>query len=130
MKKILAISVIFALVAGAAFAQISGTIAGTVNVLQGMTDEDATVEGVMGRVRLSGAGQTDDGKFGGYLRLDRGAGWAQDNHYGFYGAGWAWWQPHEIFRLQIGQDRDNAIAMENIARWGFYQNAADIMSVV
>jgi hypothetical protein len=72
MKKLIVLSVIFALVAGGLFAvDVTGTVFGHVNAIEGSTQKDAKVtsSGGMDRVRLDGSGANDDGTFGGYIRF-------------------------------------------------------------
>ena len=73
MRKVIAISVVLALVAGAAFAQtaVSGTVETRIRLANGSTaSNDVTIGGVGvadGYVQLSG--QDPDGKFGGLVRI-------------------------------------------------------------
>ena len=131
MKKVLASLVIFALVAGTAFAQISGVIAGGIG-FEGQTDSSsANTTAQYGRVRLAGSGETEDETFGGYIRLDRGAWWGDgDVDTAYHGAGWGWWKPNDMFRLTVGQEYDGVIATDDLARYSFYEEAGDLVSVV
>jgi hypothetical protein len=75
IKKLIAISVVFALVAGAAFAvDVGGAVIGAVKVVdkQGGADDAALFSGGLGRVRLEGSGEADIGigTIGGWLRVD------------------------------------------------------------
>ena len=138
MKRLIVISVIFALVAGAAFAEINvgGGVFGKVDVLQGTSQKELKIDkagngfketdalttngifsgGEMKRVRLDGSGQNDEGTFGGYIRLEQGS---------FDGN--AWWKPIDQFKLLIGGNGgDGFFNKDGVARWGFYQGAGDI----
>ena len=124
MKKLIAISVVFALVAGTAFAvDLGGAVIGTVELLKGDNSEkgdDAPQvfsNGEFNRIRLEGSGANDDGTFGGWIRVD-GAG-------GFSPEGYAWWKPHDIFKLTIGGNSDGFYGKEGYAGWMFYQTACD-----
>jgi hypothetical protein len=85
MKKLIAISVVFALIAGVAFAvDIGGNVIGTAYVLQGDTGKDengdahkVTSGGEMNRLRIDGSGEAGDGTFGGYIRFEP-ANWGID----------------------------------------------------
>ncbi|MDR2718220.1 MAG: hypothetical protein LBB89_09175 [Treponema sp.] len=129
MKKLIAISVVFALVAGAVFAvDVSGHVIGTVNVLQGNTDKDAagdankvTSGGGMDRVRIDGSGETEDGVFGGYFRID-GVHWSGS----FQAAGNVWWKPIDQLKVQIGGNGgDGFFGKEGVTGWMFYQTVTD-----
>jgi hypothetical protein len=77
MKRLIVISVVFALVAGAAFAvDLSGAVVGTVNFLEGDSQKDANGDGKpigasasLNRIRIEGSGENDDGTFGAWLRF-------------------------------------------------------------
>jgi len=123
MKKLIAISVVFALVAGAAFAvDVGATVIGTVNVLQGDTGKDANGDadkvrssGGMNRVRIDGSGEANE-NFGGYFRGDSGGGLT----------GNAWWKPVDQVKILIGGNGgDGFIGKEGVTGWGFYQTATD-----
>jgi len=132
MKKLIAISVVFALVAGAAFAvDLGATVIGTANVLQGTTDKDpagdsipVTSGGGMNQFRLNGSGENDDGTFGGWIRYS-GDGGGSYGHYGAPVAGIAWWKPMDMFKLSIGGNPDGIFAKEGNSAWMFYQTVSD-----
>jgi len=122
MKKLIAISVVFALVAGAAFAvDLGGTVIGTVKVLQGDTGKDAagdankvTSDAGLSRVRIDGSGEANE-NFGGFFRADSGA---------FYGN--AWWKPIDQLKFLLGSNGyDGFIGKEGVTGWGFHQTATD-----
>ena len=123
MKRLIAISVVFALAAGAAFAvDLSGGVIGTVNFLEGTSAKDANddpspleASAGLNRIRLEGSGENDDGTFGGWLRAEAG---------GFWGN--AWWKPIEQFKLRIGSNGgDGFYGKEGVTGWGFYESASD-----
>jgi hypothetical protein len=132
MKKLIVLSVIFALVAGSVFAaDIGATVIGKATLLQNSNEEypDGTKDGKnlyalgynktgfgISRVRLGASGELEDGTIGGWLRYDGGdvAGW-----------GLAWWKPNDFIKLQIGSNPDGEFGLDGIARWGFYQLAGD-----
>ena len=130
MKKLIAISVVFALVVGAAFAEISfgGTVFGKVDVVKGESGKDAYDEakpigvgGGMGRVDASANAESEDGSFGGFLRFRAGG-------YGDGAQGWgaAWWKPIDQVKFQIGNNPDGIFDTTHMTRWGFYQVAGDV----
>jgi len=125
MKKIIAISVMFVLLTGAVFAvDIGGTVIGTTTVLQGNNDPDAKVTSdfSMNRIRFEGYGETDEGLFGGWIRLGDG-GTPSFN-------GYAFWKPMEQVKLIIGGQPDGFWGKEGVTGWGFYQTAYDTDVVI
>ena len=125
MKKLIAISVVFALVVGAAFAvDLGGEVISTVNVLQGdnVKDSKVTSGASMDRVRLQGEAANDDGTFGGWIRVD-GKHWSGDPQFD----GHAWWKPIDQLKLWIGSNGgDGFFAKEGNTAWMFYQRATDV----
>jgi len=120
MKKLIAISVVFALIAGAVFAvDVSGTVFGHVNLIEGNTVKDSkvTASGGMDRIRLDGAGETDGGDFGGYIR-------AQGDDFTI-DAAYAWWKPVDQFKLIIGRQSDAFWGKEGVTGWMFNQMPFD-----
>jgi hypothetical protein len=124
MKKLIAISVVFALVAGTAFAvDLGGEVIATVNVLEGnnVKDSDVNSSASMNRVRLQGEGANDDGTFGGWIRVD-GVHWSGDPQFD----GYAWWKPIDQLKLWIGGNAgDGFFGKEGNTGWMFYQRASD-----
>jgi len=120
MKKLIAISVVFALVAGVAFAvDVTGSVIGRVDVLKGSTtkDSDVTAGGAMELLRIDGSGEVADGAFGGYIRY-------QANPVGVDSA-YAWWKPLDQFKLTIGGFSDAWWGKEGVTGWMFNQTAND-----
>jgi hypothetical protein len=73
--KLIAISVVFALVAGAAFAvDVGGAVIGAINVVdkKGAADDASIFGGGLGRIRLEGSGEAEVGigTVGGWLRVE------------------------------------------------------------
>jgi len=141
MKKLIVISVIFALVTGSVFAaDVSVDVHGKATLFKGSTEEipDVYQSGTgqqkdkdgtllyttdrvgssygMSRIRISASGQLEDGSVGGWFRYEAGGG----------AAGLAWWKPIEQVKLQIGANPDGEFGLDGIARWGFYQTAGDL----
>jgi len=131
MKKLIAISVVFVLLAGAAFAEtsIGGAAHASVVLAEGSTVKDAAnndetpdigVGGDAGRVRIDATGTSDDGKFGGYVRFDAGSdfggvtGWAN-----------AWWKPIDALKILIGSaGYDGFFGLEGGVGYGYYGGAS------
>jgi len=131
MKKLIAISVVFALVAGVAFAvDLGGAVIGTVNVIQ-VSSDSTDVKGSAGlsRIRIEGGGEVADGKFGGWLRIDPLSLRTWSRHAdplssGF--AGYVWWKPIDQLKLGIGNNGgDGFWGKDGNAAYGFYQQAND-----
>jgi len=139
IKKLIAISVVFALVAGAAFAvDLGGTIIGSVNVAESGTDVGLFQSGGLGRIRLEGSGEAEIGigTVGGWLRFEKG-GMAASGIPAWNPApevaatfGLAWWQPIEQLRIQLGVNPDGHFDASHIGRYGFYAQANEIGSLV
>jgi hypothetical protein len=144
MKKLIAIAVVFALVTGAVFAvDLSGTVFGHVNLLEGNSVEDSKVgaSGAMDRIRLEGSGENDDGTFGGWLRVDPpGVGSLKfnedtadeddpDTWFSLSGGGSfqgiAWWKPIDMLKVSIGGNSDGIWGKEGVTGWMFNQMPYD-----
>jgi hypothetical protein len=120
MKKIIALLVVFALFAGSVFAvDLGGAVNGSVTLFQGSSadgDDDITASAAMNRIRIEGAGQTDDGVFGGWLRKEAGEDGAN---------GLVWWKPIDMLKIIIGGNPDGHWGKEGITGWMFSQTAYD-----
>jgi len=128
MKKLIAIAVVFALVAGVAFAvDLSGDVAGSAKLFKANSGGGgARIEGEMHSVKLEGSGEVMDGKFGAHLR-------ATADFWGgaaVHGWGFAWWKPIDQFKLILGQSgaADGFWGKNGISCWNFNQKANDGIS--
>jgi len=140
MKKLIAILVVFALVAGSIFAADVGVdVFGNVVLAEGSSAKnaagdtaDATAGGEMTRVRIQASGENEDGTFGGWLRMQGNYHHDGDNpwdpeQFAVAGWGYAWWKPIDQFKFQIGSNgSDNFFGLEGVTTWGFYQVAGDV----
>jgi len=125
MKKLIAISVVFALVAGAVFAvDLSAEVTGNVQLFE-YNNEDALgkarIAYWMNALKLQGSAEVMDGKFGAQLRLDK-----ANSFQGF-----AWWKPIDQFKLIVGQSGadDGFWGKDGCSAWGFNQKANDGIAV-
>jgi hypothetical protein len=152
MKKLIAFTVVFALVAaGVAFAADLGVnVIGTVKLAQGNTEEDSEITGDarFDRLRIEGSGENDDGNFGAWIRFEgntivgtgpsynpgttelkagtlNGKYWQVDQASVPFISGLAWWKPIDQFKLAIGGNPDGIYGKEGFAGWMFKQIAND-----
>jgi hypothetical protein len=143
MKKVIVFSLVLAMAVGSAFAaDFGGTVFAGVRVLAGDNDKVANDDGVeiptdlsygagISRARIEGAGESDDGTFGGWLRVDAGryAGSTIPSENGYNVAAFsalAWWQPMEMLKMTIGGNPDGFYEKGGYARWMFYQMPSDV----
>jgi hypothetical protein len=123
MKKLIAIAVVFVLAVGVAFAaDVGAQVIAGVNALKGDSADGSkvTAGNAQSRGRVWASGQNDEGNFGAWARFE--TYW----HGGTPGlSGYAWWKPHDIFKLQFGTDPDGEWSQDGVTRWGFYQVASD-----
>jgi len=130
MKKLIAISVVFVLLASAAFAaDVSATFFGGINLLQGSSEKDADMTSSVSasRIRLQAEGQNDDGTFGGWVRFQPDWG-AEGPHWSKISQAWgnAWWKPVDAIKILVGGSPDGFFDTTNVVNWGFYQMAGDL----
>jgi hypothetical protein len=126
LKKCIAFAVIFAAVAGAAFAQITfgGQLQEGMTLFSGSNVKDADVN--MGGTYNSTYHEAKysvlfgDGTAGGRLVL-YGAG-------GFWG--WMQWRANQYFRVKIGSDGDGEGGFPQIIGWGFTGEAKNSVAAV
>jgi hypothetical protein len=131
MKKLIVLSVVFALVATAAFAvDLGGVVhAGAVNLFGGQSGDNANDDiggsGLMKRIRIEGGDEAGEGAFGGYFRLNAEEG---GDPAAF---GNAWWKPIDQLKILIGSNGgDGFYGKEGVTGWMFYQAVSDSGGVV
>jgi hypothetical protein len=125
MKKLIAISVMCALVAGAAFADT--TVGGSIFVGGQFVSGD-NVEGTHLAVSAIGYDQWNtlvkvtfgDNDAGGWFSLHNNGGQAQPLHW------FGWWKPTPKLRFQIGRNADGNFGTNNISGWGFTGEAKNV----
>ncbi len=133
MKKIIAISVVFALVAGAAFAEVSISTALTMgfNLLNGDDKEDSKVQtslidGGLQEFDVNFAGSNEDGTLSAFVKLRTRA---DLDHTGVDASkgsimvhqAYAWWRPIEQLGVFVGRHTDGIFDTTSIVRYGFNQ---------
>jgi len=136
MKKLIVVSVIFALVAGAAFAEatLGGQLMIGTTLLTGTDVENSNVN--MGGLQYHEAKMSatfGDSKGGGKLVFVSGT----DNAYGGgIGTGFArswgflYWRPVQQFRMQVGVNADGDFGAAQISGWGFTGEAKNSVGAV
>ncbi|WP_461255020.1 hypothetical protein [Treponema sp. R80B11-R83G3] len=130
MKKLIVLSVVFALVATAAFAvDVGANVFGIVTPFSGASGKDAmgvdlsdddtavTASGGFNRLRLDGYAEVQDGKFGGYIRF-QGDDVSVPDAYAF-------WKPIDQLKILIGGNGDGFYGKEGVTGWGFQGNPYD-----
>jgi hypothetical protein len=128
MKKIIAISVVFALVTGAAFAQASfGASLETVwTILEGNSEVDGVkTKGGVASSTISTAGSNDASTYGAVLKMEFVGG---DGNYDRdinpsevkFGRAFVWWNPIEQLKFRLGHDGDGQFGTTNLIRWGHF----------
>jgi len=124
MKKLIAISVVFALIAGAAFADSSfgGQLQIGTTLVGGVGDADPhvgpiTVENAMIKATIS------EEAAGGVLAFDANGGYSTNFSAFRAKHGFFWWTPIPQLRLQIGQNLDGDYGAAQITGWGFTAEA-------
>ena len=130
LKKCIVIMVMFALVAGAAFAQLTvgGQLQEGITLLSGsnITDSDVMMgDGYRGGQKPYTNGKINmlfgDGTAGGRMTYEFNSStlW-----------GWMQWRPNQFFRVKIGTDGDGEGGFPQIVGWGFTGEAMNSVSSV
>ena len=133
MKKLIAIAIVFALVAGAAFADtaISGTVETRFTLIDGVNNpEDArnpTTFGGIGTAYLQFSGSNADNTVGALWRFRntdvvRSAAW--------WHRAFVWWRPIPQLRVFLGIDNDGMYSSgDALTDWAFHQGVEDYISI-
>jgi len=125
MKKLIMISVIFALVAGAAFAEatLGGQLMIGTTLLSGNSEADDILMGPSQAHEAKMSATFGDSKGGGKLVFSTGG---SDTPYGganfttnFKAWGFLYWRPVTQFRMQVGRNDDGEFGAAQISGWGF-----------
>jgi len=132
MKKLIAISVILVLLAGAAFAETTfgATVMAVARLAQGTTQEgpdgaDVKEDFRLSRLRLDATTSNDEGTFGGYIRFQpAGLGDSFPDSWSDGVSGHAWWKPIDAVKVQLGTDPDGRWDPTNIVGYGFWEAAS------
>jgi len=125
MKKLFAILMVLALVAGSAFAQVGGAVLVNTTLLSGDTTEKADGDsGIYGDGGLAASKivlRGDAGEYGGFLRVNPSGHWT-----GYLAHANAWWKPVDQFLIRLGTDPDGFWNKQNVTGWMFHRDASDL----
>jgi hypothetical protein len=123
MKKLIAISVMLALIVGAVFAetQVSGAVETRMRLFGtgGAKDEKAKTWGdgiAEGYIQVSA--QNDEGTMGAALRL-------KDNS---YHKAFVWWKPIDQIKIFLGQDPDGMFGSDGLVSYNYYGSGTGYLS--
>ena len=132
MKKVIAILVVFALIAGAAFADtwMGGGFRAGWNVISNSGEEDAESTTNIGieDTSFNIGGQSEDGVIGGNIRI---RGWHNDSfsdwEWGGFGGShfFAWWKPVPQVKVFLGRNPDGDFGYDGFVGWGFHEGGND-----
>jgi len=121
MKKIIAILVVFAMVATVAFAETS--ISGSVEVrwqIAGNGANDTVVTGGgFSNSSIQFSTSNDEGTYGGTYKMVPQGHWSGTAAY--TDRAFAWWQPIPQIKFYLGQDGDGMFNTANLIRWGHHR---------
>jgi len=138
MKKIIAISVMFALVAGAVFADtaISGNVETRFTILDktGGKDDDPIAKGSIGAANFSFSGSSSDGTLGGQITF-KGMDLirtAHDNLPAVFtpqgiNKAYVWWKPIDQIKIFLGINNDGIFDTDSIAGWSYHAGDNDYL---
>jgi len=131
MKKLIAISALFVLLATVAFAQpsVGGNFAAKVTIISGSSEEDSPLNGgaSIEDANVSVNFANGDGTAGGKVRLNGvgdAAGWWGGTPFAF-----AWWKPIPQLRIQLGHNPDGDFGAAQITGWGFNAEAQKSVAI-
>jgi len=138
MKKLIAISVMLVLIAGAVFAEtsVSGAVETHFQLVGNSGQEDAKNHSVgadgnndsytIADAWIQLSGQNDEGTMGGALRVKPyyNNSWEGD---GIHKAN-VWWQPIPQLRIFLGKDDDGMFGTDELVSWNYYQAGTAYMS--
>jgi len=125
MKKIIAISLMFALVAGAVFADTSvgGGVETHFSLVDktGKEDDDPTMGGSVATAQIVLTGANADGTLGGRFRFRN----TKISGSPQYDQVYVWWKPIEQVKIFLGIDQDGMFDTASIVGWSFHAGDND-----
>jgi hypothetical protein len=129
MKKLIASSVVFALITGAAFAQaVSASVETRMLFAQGSTEGDGTAKFGTGvhNGAIGFGGGNDDGTYGGVFKLAFLGADFNGTRDDLIVAGtkfdraFIWWKPIDMLTFKLGHDGDGQWGTTDLIRWGHF----------
>jgi len=130
MKKIIAISVMFALIAGAVFADtsIGGAVETRFSLASQMGDDgdDPTMGGYVAAAQFTFSGSNADGTLGGQWRY-RNTNEGKDDIIDFFDQAFVWWKPVEQVKIFLGIDQDGLFDTCDFVGWAFHAGDNDYL---
>jgi hypothetical protein len=149
MKKLIAIAVVFALIAGTAFAEtrVSGLIETRFTAIQGHDQDyhsnalnnsqgfNPRTGGTVGSAYVQLSGQNDEGTVGGLWRLRnqdivRPAASDNNGEGPWFHRAFVWWRPVPQLRVFLGIDNDGMYSTgDALTDWQFHQGPEDYLAV-
>jgi hypothetical protein len=131
MKKIIAISVMFALVAGAVFADtaIGGNVETRFVIVEkvGAKDGDPQAGGSIGAANFSFSGSSTDGTLGGQITFKGVDIIRADNGGNGINKAFVWWKPVDILKVFLGINNDGIFDTDSIAGWSYHAGDNDYL---
>jgi hypothetical protein len=134
MKKLLAVFVVFALVAGAAFAEttFSGSMGYKANLAYGddssETWSSANVTAAHLGIRFGGDNYGGEIRLHSFTTKEWWMAWGQSNSSGAPRA-YAWWEPIQQIRFALGTYGDGQWGNQSIGGWGYNASAQDFVAI-
>jgi hypothetical protein len=124
MKKLIAISLVLTLVAGAAFAELTvgGAIGAGANVVSGSSAKDSVLGAGPTNShwgRLQGTYANDEGTFGAHVKI------AAMNEWWANPFAFAWWKPISQIRVFGGANPFGEFGINYIVGWGWHASDAE-----
>ena len=138
MKKIIAISVMFALIAGAVFADtsIGGSVETRFSLARQMGEDgdDPTMGGSIGAAQIELSGSNAEGTLGGLFRLRNTdivrttLPWDDSTWSGpWFHRAFVWWKPVEQVKIFLGIDNDGLFDTCDFTGWAFHAGDNDYL---
>jgi len=131
MKKIIAISVMFALIAGAVFADtsIGGAVETRFSLARqtGGDGDDPTMGGSIGAAQFVFSGSNAEGTLGGMFRYKQTNEGKGNGGEALYDRVFVWWKPVEQVKIFLGIDQDGLFDTGDFMCWGYHAGDNDYL---
>jgi len=135
MKKLYTALLLLLLVSAVTFGQISGAVNTRMTlfdyVLGDEDEEDIWIYGLIHTAHITLTGSGSGGRFGGQIRITVDT----DDYYGHvlerpWHKAFVWWQPHQQFRMFLGQDPDGQFETAVLAGYNFHEGDEQFIGVM